>query len=378
MKILHVFSNYKWTGPAEPAVNLAAELRNRGHEMLFACADAPPSPEYPRVGDHAAELGLPLAHGLFLDKHLNPLHVTRDVRRLRQLIRQFQPQIIHTHMRNDHLLAALAAPRSARMVRTFYDGGLASYGIRERWLLGRRSHFVVFCAPSARDAAVSRRILPPDRTAVVEGAVDLARFDPGRPLPAMRPRLSLAPGDYVVGIVARVQWHRRFGVLLDAARKVMLALPDFRLVVIGRGTDFDKILTEPVRQAGIGHAVRFTDYLCGDDYVGCLHALDVKTFLVPGSDGSCRAVREAMAMGLPVVAARRGMLPEIVHDGLTGRVIDDTPDNLAAAFVELHDASLRTRLGAAARERARRDFDLKHQAEQVERIYERVLSMGDD
>ena len=30
MKVLHLFSNYKWTGPAEPAVNLAAKLKNNG------------------------------------------------------------------------------------------------------------------------------------------------------------------------------------------------------------------------------------------------------------------------------------------------------------------------------------------------------------
>jgi len=192
----------------------------------------------------------------------------------------------------------------------------------------------------------------------------------------MRQWLNLSPADYVVGIVARVQGHRRFNVLVEAAAAVMRVLPDFRLVIVGRGTDFDRILTRPARRAGVDRIARFPGYLTGDDYAGCLHALDAKVFLVPGSDGSCRAVREAMAMGVPVIAANRGMLPEIVADGVTGRIVRDVPGSLAKAIIELHDPLLRAMMAAAARDRARREFDIRIQAEQVERIYERLLGRG--
>ena len=41
MKILHIFSNWKWTGPAEHALNLALQLRQHGHDVTFACAPPP-------------------------------------------------------------------------------------------------------------------------------------------------------------------------------------------------------------------------------------------------------------------------------------------------------------------------------------------------
>ena len=98
-------------------------------------------------------------------------------------------------------------------------------------------------------------------------------------------------------------------------------------------------------------------------------------FLVPGTDGSCRAAREAMALGTPVVAARRGMLPELITDRETGLVIDDTPENLADAIVELaRNTELRRRLGQGARQAALARFDPAKQAEQVEHIYQQVLS----
>jgi len=258
------------------------------------------------------------------------------------------------------------------MVRTFYDGSLPLGSLRDRWLLARTDH-VLFLSQAAK-AQAAGSVVPEERASVIQGAIDLARFDPSRPLPDFRQRLGLSPHHYVVGIVARVQPHRRFGVLLDAAECTARVLPDFRLVIVGRGTDFDAILRRPVAERGLEEIVRFAGYLTGDDYVGCLRAMDVKAFLVPGSDGSCRAVREAMAMGLPVVAADRGMLPEIVSDGLTGRVVRDTPDNLAGAFVELHDPARRARMSHAARAHALAHFDIRRQAELVEQIYSRLAS----
>ncbi|HUS58461.1 MAG TPA: glycosyltransferase family 4 protein [Planctomycetota bacterium] len=378
MKILHVFSNYKWTGPAEPAVSLAAELHRRGHDVTFASPDVPPHESDRRVWQHAVDRGLAPLMGLHLSKHLHLVNIPRDASTLRAFLLERDFQLIHAHMRNDHLVAALATrrmPLPPPIVRSVYDGRLEG-GLRDRYLFGRHTARAIFLSGKVLDAAVRSKLMRRERCSLLEGAVDLERFDPGRPLPDMRRALGLGPRDYVVGIVARVQWHRRYNVLLAAVEQAMRALPHFRMVVIGRGTCFHDILEKPVQRRGLGGAVRFAGYLTGDDYVGCLAALDAKVFLVPGSDGSCRAVREAMAMGLPVIAANRGMLPEIVKDGETGRIVSDTAENLSRAIIELGDEPVRRRMAVAARERAVRDFDVESQAARVESIYEELLLWG--
>ena len=123
---------------------------------------------------------------------------------------------------------------------------------------------------------------------------------------------------------------------------------------------------------GLKDHVIFTGYQL-HEYPEVLATLDMKVFLVPGSDGSCRAVREAMAMGKPVIVARRGMLPEIVEDGVSGVVVEDSPENLADAIVSLvRDVPLRKKMGEAAMRRMQDEFNLEMQSVMIEEVYKEL------
>jgi glycosyltransferase involved in cell wall biosynthesis len=125
---------------------------------------------------------------------------------------------------------------------------------------------------------------------------------------------------------------------------------------------------------GLSDAIVHTGYRTGD-YVDVVSCMDFNVFLVPGSDGSCRAVREVMAMKIPVIAANRGMLPEIVDHNTTGLVIEDTAENLAKAFVTFaKDEPLRQRFAEASLKKAQDLFSLESMAKRVEKVYEGLLS----
>ncbi len=207
----------------------------------------------------------------------------------------------------------------------------------------------------------------------VFGAVDLARFAPKlRNLATMRD-FGLMPEHQVVGIVARVQPHRRFDLLLDACEILFRENAQARMLVIGRGTRREELLDEPARQRGIADRLILAGYR-NQDFADALHCIDVFTFLVPGSDGTCRALLEAAACGIPAVTSARGALPEIVEDGKTGLIVPETPQALATAWQQLlQDVSLRTRFGEAARARAQQLFAPPHYAQAVEKLYETLL-----
>jgi glycosyltransferase involved in cell wall biosynthesis len=153
--------------------------------------------------------------------------------------------------------------------------------------------------------------------------------------------------------------------------------PNLRLVIVGRGTNQDVVAREPVKAMGLEGTVVFSGYQSGEDYVAILDAMDAKVFLVPGSDGSCRAVREALAMGRPVIATRRGMLPELVRDGTTGVLVEEEGRALAKAFTDLARApDRRDALGAAARADAVARFSFENFGNALVDLYERVASVA--
>jgi glycosyltransferase involved in cell wall biosynthesis len=99
---------------------------------------------------------------------------------------------------------------------------------------------------------------------------------------------------------------------------------------------------------------------------------------VPGSDGSCRAVLETMAMEIPTIASRRGILPETVASGETGLLCDETPESLAAAFADLwRDPARWQARGKAARKRILESHTVALQAERLERHYRLCIEMRD-
>ena len=374
MRVLHLFSNAKWTGPAEPALNLCVALRERGIDADFACApDAGESIN--KVVETARDRGIEPILGLHLRKHRQLFKNLADVRRLRALLAAAHYDIVHCHLDNDHEIARLAMRKLATpIVRTSYQGeGFRNDWRHRRLLEGTRFLIEPSQRACAHDAA--RFQIPESRIAVVPGAVDTNRFDPARPTPDGRKRLNLPPDAFVLGIVARMQTHRRYEDLFEAFRLLLQNAPNAHLVVVGRGTRQEQVGFEPVRRLGLADRVHFTGYLDGEDYVGMLRAFDAGVFLVPGSDGTCRAARELLAMSKPVVAADRGMLGEIVTDGHNGLLVSGSCGSLHDAFRRLaDDRPFRHQLGQNARRSAVTGYSLAAQSAAIEAIYRQVLN----
>ncbi|HHT9134239.1 MAG TPA: glycosyltransferase family 4 protein [Candidatus Avalokitesvara rifleensis] len=375
MFILHLFSNWKWTGPAEHALNLCCMLKLRGHRVVFACG-TPPEGDVDNIRKRAAGLGVETLD-LRLRKHLNFVDNWRDVWAISRYIMGERPDIIHVHMTNDNLLAGLSAlvtRSSVPIVRTSYEGNGLKRTIRNRTLVSRLTSGLVVVSKRAGEADVENFHLPRNRVWKVDVGVDTNRFSPRKSEPQLRKTLGIGPEEVVVGVVARIQWHRRFDVFLEAFHRASGKMPNLRAMLVGRGTNMVPVAVEPAKRMGLNGKVVFPGYKYDDEYVDALASMDIKVFLVPGTDGSCRAVREAMAMGLPVIAARRGMLPEIVQHGENGFIVDDTPENLSEAIVKLaSDEALRRRMGAASRQIAVERFSLDKEVKEIEAVYKSLL-----
>jgi glycosyltransferase involved in cell wall biosynthesis len=371
VRILQLTSDWKWTGPAAPMVQLAAAQRDAGHDVALACAPAPPETE-PSLRTRACEAGFAPVLELERSRGVHPLRDRADAARLRALLAEREFDVVHTWHTRDHVLALRAAAPLRRAGRTRV---VRSYKLAEpipawpwnRWLFGPGSDALACVSQAAAEA--NRRLRGGRPVGAIYGAVDLARFAPAPRDPAVRASLGLDPEHRVIGIVARAQRHRRFDLLLDALALLARRDARVRLVVVGRGTHIEETAVAPAARLGIADRVVFAGYRTGD-YAEVLRCFDVFTFLVPGSDGGCRALLEAAACGIPAVTSRRGALPELVADGTTGTLVDERPEALAAAWQALlDDPERRAAAGRAARARAEHEWSPSRLAASVDALY---------
>lgn len=357
MKLLWTISNWKRTGPLEPSLDLAAAVTAAGHDVHVAVGRAPEGhPDSAEVAVAARGLTHAMT-GATLAKHSQPLRNWRDARRLRHWTQRERPDALVATQRNDHVLAVRAAgPGGPPVVRLWFGEGEAALDPRDVKALRRSAGVLVFCDAAARQleaqgveaARIARAAPPLDVVGVRARAAGAA---------GLRAELGVPADHLIVGIVARMQTHRRFEMLWDAVAAWKADGVPASLVAIGRGTNAETVAYEPVRRMGLEEVVHFTGYLRGEAYARAVAQLDAQLLLVPGSDPTCRALREGMALGVPSIATRRGMLPSIVEHGTTGLLVEETADALAGAVARLAaDRDEARVMGGAARTKADEAF----------------------
>jgi glycosyltransferase involved in cell wall biosynthesis len=367
IKILQLYSNHKWTGPADHALNLVSWLKHRCEvNVFFACG------RRRRLENHlikkAGERGISCMDGFFLNKHLN-WKIIPDILSLKKAVDRNGIQLIHSHQDNDALTAVLAG-FGQRMVRTCYEGEPVPLSYRQRFILDRAAKIMT---ASVRVQKFLSEIYPDKAVEQIDIPVDPNRFRPFAKSEKLLAEFGLGADDPVAGIVARVQKHRNFPLLLDAIEQVAREIPDLKFMIVGRGTHIDTVARKPVCQRGLDKHVIFTGYR-KEDYRDVLNLFDFKIFLVPGSDESCRAVREAMACGKPVIAARKGILPELIRDGETGLLFEERPDDLVRAILSLsQNRDFRLQSSHAARQYAEKVLSPDRYVKRMLACYESIV-----
>jgi glycosyltransferase involved in cell wall biosynthesis len=254
--------------------------------------------------------------------------------------------IVHTHhLRSAPSRVAGVAAAVAGRHRVTTDHGLGGGG----WGGLLPALFERFLTVSEFSAAILG--VPRERTRIIYGGVDPARFHPGTD--------SAAARDGVL-YLGRITPHK-------GVDRLLRALPQAASLTVAGSTGHDPRPPErdyPAllhRLAG-GRSVRFIGTVADDDVPQLYRRASV--FVLPTVDMTCYgrpvamtellglSVLEAMASGTPVVASRTGGLPEVIRDGETGFLVTpgDVPELHDRLDRLLRDAALARRMGRAARQ----------------------------
>ncbi|UCD77068.1 MAG: glycosyltransferase family 4 protein, partial [Desulfobacterales bacterium] len=228
----------------------------------------------------------------------------------------------------------------------------------------------------SKQAAIGRNGFKSESVQVAEPGIDLERFSPRRKISVDREFSELKPASFVMGVVTRIRDSRRLDIPLKALSALAPTHPQVRMLLVGRGREgaVDMVVEKPAREMNIYDRIVMPGYCSGDHLVAAYRAMDVLVYPTPGSDKSCRTVREAMAAGVPVIAPRIGFLPELIEDHVTGRLMDLSWESLANILRDLIKDDIKLRdMGRRALECAAQRFSLALQAEKTLSFYQRLL-----
>lgn len=368
LRILHLLSFAKYTGPAEPVLRLARAQMQAGHSVRLAI-------DLKRRGnlrEKAGPYGVPLDDGFVLSPSAGPLLQWRNLRRLRDIWKGNAVDILHVHRTNDHFLAALARPAetSVRLVRTLHTERAQSR--MRSWLLHRADGLIVV-AQKYRMDLLNRGFLDENRIVSVDGVVDPDEFHPGKDRGArIRQEFGISQEAPVAGIVARMKHGRGHRWLLESWAMVHEKIPEAVLFLAGRGPIADELEAFAGAHAW-GRSVKFIGYR--KDLPDVYPSFDVKVILAPGNDGTCRAALEAMASGVPVIAAERGALTEIIEENTTGFLVpaEDRQALAGALTASLANAETIQEMGKDARRAALVRFNIERQHGIIQGLYRRAM-----
>jgi len=374
VRLLLTCATPEYTGPAELMLEDALALRAAGHEVTIAFDTRRQGSLRSRV--EAA--GLPIEEGLDLCRRPDPARIAADVRRLRAGLVAGRWDTVHTRFSHDHHVALLALAgldrERFRLLRSCELLHNAAAGIARSLAYAGTDRFAV---PSAAHGAALERnhLIDPARIAPLPGRVDAARFSPG--VSTLRAELGIPAEAPVAGIVSRIKPDRRHADLLAAFARALRAVPAARLVIVGRGEGEPEVRALAERM-GLARCVHFAGYRTGDALVDAYRAFDVKAWLAPGNDGTCRAVLEAMGCGCAVLGGAFGAVAEAVVDGETGRLCD--PDDVEATGGALAwllaDRSRARALGEAGRRRVLSRYTPARRGAALHALYEEAWAMG--
>jgi glycosyltransferase involved in cell wall biosynthesis len=368
LRIFHIIANARWTGPADPAVSLAAGLKKRGHTVYLTCR---PNGS---LFSNACALGLaPITH-FNLGDSSNPVKYFEDIHKLKELFLLLKIDILHLHTSHDHTLGALAARlcrRRVRVIRTHHKAESIRSDPFHRYLYNRLTDLNVVVSQAAHQLAIARGAIRPEILQVVHGGVNIKRFKKGKPTTETRFAYGFKKNHLVLGLVSHVRANRRHMSALESFEKISSDFPNARLLFLGDSDKgYRKFLVEEVQRRGLEKKVHFI-LDKSFDWVQLLDMIDVAMVLAVGSEGSARAVLEAMALEKPVIGAEIGAIPEIVQNKASGMVVpqDDTAALADAMRRMLQDSEVRKKMGKAGRQIMENSFTNEQRAERMEILY---------
>ena len=374
---LHFCTSNSWGGLEVYAGTLMAELSSADHRVIAVCAAGSPLESFLRER-RVETVSLPGSAKISL----------RSIMKVRSIIRAEAVSIVHVHYHRDIWVASIAIRRNPRirLFMSIYMGVGRKKDFLHRWVYHRVD--AIFTSSKALNEVLPERYpVPASKIHYLPYGRYLDRYRQSTAArESVRAQFNIAPDEIIAGSMVR----------LDEGKGVMDFLRSYLYLdkgvqsstvylIVGEPTrrssagaadspfepgseEYYRSLREFVELHGLGNRIIFAGYQ--QDSVAFFSAMDI--FVFPSRDEMYSlAMLDAMAMSLPVIAARSGGNLLQVREGVNG-LLYETGNSEVLAFALancISDPALRARLGLAARQFVQSEHRMETVIERLKKFY---------
>ncbi|MFT5367661.1 MAG: spore coat protein SA [Candidatus Latescibacterota bacterium] len=270
-----------------------------------------------------------------------------------------------------------------KKIAIWFHNEPTTYAVCPKRVVHKVDHFVFVSHFLERKFRLHYSI-PTSKTTVIHNGLNINHWHPRlRHHPKtkkIRQKYNLVQGQTIL-FVGRTSAQKGIHYLLDAMPKVLEKEPNAKLLIVG-SPFFGAVSQDPftrrlIKQAkNIGKAIQFSGYIDRAELPYFFAAADVTTVPSLFQDPLPKVVLESMATGIPVIASRRGGIPEMIDDGQNGLLIN-SPRETAALSAQiltlLKDKTLRHTLGKAARLKVEQHFTSEIRHKKLQTFYHELM-----
>lgn len=283
--------------------------------------------------------------------------------KLAKVLKKLNPDVVHT--RNwgglDGVLAARLAGISAIVHGEHGWGVIDPMGLKMKRVLIRRFVSVMIkeytCVSKQMVQWLRNDIRVKKTVTQIYNGVDFERYSPSKP--------TATNSGVIIGVVGRLDPIKDHPTLFKAFQVVRKKISDVELLVIGDGPEREKL--EKIAGKGI------TFLGNRRDVPELMKSMDV--FVLPSlNEGISNTILEAMATAVPVIATNVGGNPELVKDGISGRLFEvGDSEGLANIILDYcWNIDKRQSHGVNARKTVLKNFSIDKMVDQYTRVWQRV------
>lgn len=390
-KVLRILNRFNVGGPVFNATYLTKYMPDKYETLLIGGVNDP---------SEANSLYVPHSEGIDaqqiseMKRSVNLLEDRKAYLAIKKIIKEYQPDIVHTHASKAGAIGRLAASRMKVpvIVHTFHGNVFDGYFSKrksdffkriEKYLASKSTAIVAISNEQKSQLCEVHNICPPEKVHVIPLGLDLERFiiNSDFKRTAFRTKFELENDTIAIGIVGRLVPVKNHALFIQAISYVKQhSNKKIQAFIIGDGEEL-KAIKEVCQIFGLKHSktpnpkadVIFTSWIL--DVEEPMAGLDI-VCLTSFNEGTPVSLIEAQANGKPVVATMAGSTSTVVKDGESGLLCGIYEDN--KFYLNLlrlvDDKKLRIEFGKTGMAHVKKHFSIQRLVDDTDRLYQKLLN----